>query len=273
MPQSLRKSNIKKTLGRKVYADGLFSLASGFHATSPQEETAILAERLDKPILVSPNGVDPEVADVMLGKVEALAHLGLPTDRRYIIFLGRIHRRKNPDILLEAALSANAFEKGWSLIIAGPEEDITLSHRMKLLAARRGIARFVHYTGMLGKERKALALRAADLFVLPSEFENFGNSIAEALACRLPVITTTNTPWISVRDRGAGWIIEPSLSELTAALMSALDTDRLRLQEMGLVGQKLVRDFSWTRAAKEMDGFYRSFVAERHLSTPCSALS
>src|ERR1035441_10260447 len=82
----------------------------------------------------------------------------------------------------------------WVLVLAGPDEG---GHRRELesLVAGLGCRDSVKFTGELDDVQKWGALAASDLFVMPSDFENFGNAIVEAMVSGLPVITTTGTPW------------------------------------------------------------------------------
>jgi glycosyltransferase involved in cell wall biosynthesis len=89
-------------------------------------------------------------------------------------------------------------------------------------------------------------LRSCDVFVLPSYFEGFGLVLLEALACGLPVITTTATagPDIIKRDHD-GWVIEPgNLEELVEAMEFCLK-NRDRVAEMGVNARQTAERFSW----------------------------
>ena len=76
---------------------------------------------------------------------------------------------------------------------------------MEAQVEKTGCSSSVVFTGPLDQAAKWGALEAADLFVTPSEFENFGLAVVEAMQSSLPVITTTATPWRELPEVGAGW--------------------------------------------------------------------
>ena len=83
---------------------------------------------------------------------------------------------------------------GWELVIAGNDDDGERA-RSEALAERQPNAPQIRFAGPVADARKWELYRSADLFVLPSYSENFGIVIGEALACGVPVLTTTATPW------------------------------------------------------------------------------
>jgi glycosyltransferase involved in cell wall biosynthesis len=129
-----------------------------------------------------------------------------------LLFLGRVHVKKGNDLLFEAfaeVLRAAAGKPGtdkWHLIIAGPN-DHAYGEEMKALAQRLGLASRVTWTGMLTGDLKWGAFYNAEAFVLPSHQENFGIAVAEALACRLPVLISDKVNiWREIADDGAGLV-------------------------------------------------------------------
>jgi len=89
-------------------------------------------------------------------------------------------------------------------------------------------------------------LRSCDVFVLPSYFEGFGLVLLEALACGLPVITTTATAGPDIIARGNdGWVIEPgNLKALTEAMEFCV-ANRDRIAQMGVNARQTAERFSW----------------------------
>ena len=107
-------------------------------------------------------------------------------DRRILLFLGRIHRKKGIDLLLKAfGELASGDER---LVLAGPNEDGVHADELKRLG--KPFADRVTWAGMLRGDQKWGALRVADALILPSHQENFGMVVAEALAVGTPVLLT-----------------------------------------------------------------------------------
>ena len=157
--------------------------------------------------------------------------------RRLFLFLSRIHRKKGCDLLLEAMGRLAAEHPELDLVIAGPDEE-GLQPQLEAQAARLGIARRVHFTGMLEGALKWGALHAADAFVLPSHQENFGVAVVEALACEVPVLISDKVNiWPEIAKDEAG-IVNPDSAEGTyrsmAALLAMSPEARVRMVRNGL---------------------------------------
>ena len=103
-------------------------------------------------------------------------------DRRFLIFLGRIHRKKGCDMLLRAFAKVAASDPALHLVMAGPDQQ-SWSNELRGMAERAGIGERVHWPGMLRGDAKWGAFFASEAFVLPSHQENFGIAVAEALGC------------------------------------------------------------------------------------------
>ena len=99
--------------------------------------------------------------------------------------------------------------------------------------------------------------RQAALFVLPTFSENFGVSIAEALACGVPVITTKGAPWAELRSHRCGWWVDIGAAPLAGALREAVAASDEERREMGRRGQRLVEQrYAWPPIAADMRSVY-----------------
>jgi glycosyltransferase involved in cell wall biosynthesis len=152
-------------------------------------------------------------------------------DKRFLLFLGRLHEKKGCDILIEAF--TNLGGSLLRLVIAGPAGDRDHVRRLQELA--RAQPDVITFTGMLCGESKWGALAAADAFVLPSHQENFGIAVAEALACGTPVLLSNQVNiWREIADLGAGFADEDNVLGIMRLLRGWLNTpaaerDRMRV--------------------------------------------
>jgi glycosyltransferase involved in cell wall biosynthesis len=152
--------------------------------------------------------------------------------KRIVLFLGRLHPKKGCDLLLESFARVAQLDGRLHLAIAGPDEGGWQAGWQRL-AQRCGIAARVTWTGPLYGDLKWDAMRAAEVFALPSHAENFGIAVAEALGCGLPVLISDQVS-ISpdVEADGAGLVAPDDLAGSTATLMRWLALPEERREAM-----------------------------------------
>lgn len=237
-------SKVKRVFWPLVQKPALKAV-SLFHATAESEYADIRRLGFRQPVAVVPNGIDtPRHRDV------------LHDDVRTLLYLGRIHPEKGVDTLLRAWHAVSTRFPEWRLRIVGPDNR-GYRPNMKALAAKLGLAR-VEFIDALYGEAKFDAYRSADLFVLPSPSENFGISVAEALAMGIPAITTKGAPWAELGARQAGWWIDIGADPLAECLEIALTKPRDVLQAMGERGREWMQaEYSWPEVARKMIEAYR----------------
>ena len=108
------------------------------------------------------------------------------SDRRLLLFLGRLHPIKGLDLLLKA-FARECADPAWHLVVAGPTEGQVFQNA-QVLARSIGISQRITWAGMVRGEEKHSLLSAAEALVLPSHHESFGIVIVEALRAGLPVL-------------------------------------------------------------------------------------
>ena len=146
---------------------------------------------------------------------EALPQL---KNRRFLLFLSRIHEKKGCDLLIDAFAELARKHPDVDLVVAGPDQ-MGLQVRLEARAARAGIEHRVFWPGMLQGAAKYGAFRAAEAFVLPSHQENFGIVVAEALACGTPVLISDQVNiWREIKESGVG-LVEPDTLDGTRRLL------------------------------------------------------
>jgi glycosyltransferase involved in cell wall biosynthesis len=247
-PVALAFSGTRKMVAWRLFQAKALRQAACLHATSEAEFADIRALGLTNPVAIIPNGID------------------LPPDaprktfaQRTVLSLGRLHPKKGLPQLLRAWAQVETRFPDWVLRIAGPAEG---GHDadLRTLASRLGLARISIEGPIYGPEKLA-AYRAADLFVLPSLDENFGLTVAEALAAGTPVICTKGAPWAGLESQGCGWWVDQGESALAHALSATMKMPQEQLWSMGARGRLwMARDYSWDRIAIEMLGVYRWLV-------------
>lgn len=259
---SLGRSRWKKWLVWHAFEKANFARAAMFHATSYEEAASIRALGFQQPIAMIPNGIeipDPEV----IGD-RALLERRFPElrGRRWLLFLSRLHPKKGVLELLRVWQRMHAQFPEWHLVLAGPDLD-GYSTTVRAAVNDLQLSRCVTLPGMLSGESKESAWSGAELFVLPTYSENFGISVAEALAHGCPVITTHGAPWRGLTEQRCGWWIEMTESELAAALSQALQMPAEARSAMGARGRDWMRrDFSWAGIAERMQSAYAHLLGQ-----------
>jgi glycosyltransferase involved in cell wall biosynthesis len=215
------------------------------HATSETEYHEIRAQGLTAPVTIIPNGIDlPWIPDC---KPSA--------PQRTLLFLSRIHPKKNIGSLLQAWRRLQDAHPDWRLVIAGRGEP-DHEREVRELATASALRR-VEFPGPLYGPEKTQAYLGAELFVLPTHSENFGMVVAEALAHAVPAIVSRGAPWSGLDTEGCGWWIDGDVDVLAETLDSAMRLAPERLAEMGQKGRAwMQRDFSWESIAERMEEAY-----------------
>ncbi len=129
-----------------------------------------------------------------------------------------------------------------------------------------GIDGQITFTGRIDDAAFIRQYSRASVAVIPSVYEGFGLPAAEAMACGVPVISTTGGALPEVVGR-AGVLVPPADAEALARALDDLlgdDTRQTRLSRAG--SQRVARHFSWRRAAEKTIAFYREVIDDYHRS-------
>jgi len=222
--QSLQKKKRLKTILKHLFINSMVNNSFLILVTSACEKDELLVNFSPKNILMLPNGLDFKEFDTLPDKSLSREFFSLNNDSLTLLFFSRVNDRKGLDLLYQAfaALKLEGF-KQLKLLIAGPEDDPNILIRIREDALTKGLCSSIFYAGMLKGSDRLKAFSAADIFVLPTKFENFGMSIAEALASNTPVITTKSTPWGLIGELGFGVVIDRDIEKLTDALKKLIE--------------------------------------------------
>ena len=178
--------------------------------------------------MVIPNGVDLEQFSKP-NKLNRLEYLRRFTGRDtqqgpIIISMGRLHQKKGFDLLIDAYSKILAKYPHALLLIAGKDDGE--KKRLDQQISNLLLGNHILFVGELLGDDKLNFLRGGDLFVLPSQSENFGNVYLEALASGVPVVATRTTPWEEVERFKSGKWVENNVEDVTEAMLYLLTQDR-----------------------------------------------
>ncbi|PRY78177.1 glycosyltransferase involved in cell wall biosynthesis [Yoonia maritima] len=180
----------------------------------------------------------------------------VPSDNIRLIYLGRIHPKKGIEQLLDA-MAQLPDHVTLDIFGTGAPEDVA---QVKSRCTPR-----IQMHGHADTAAKAKAFANADLFVLPSHSENFGISVAEALAHGVPVLTTTGTPWQALDAKGCGRCIDLHRADLADEIQALMKCD---LPAMGAKGRKwMARDFSSEVMTQRFAQLYASLAVKHEASS------
>jgi glycosyltransferase involved in cell wall biosynthesis len=248
-----------KRIYHAMFGQRLFKGASAIVATSEQEVQELVSGGVAREkITMRRNGVEapsswPERGTFRQG-------MGIAKEAKVILFLGRLSEKKSPDMLLEAfaSLSKETEEKTLHLVFAGPDEG-GMQTRLADIAAQLGVASQVQFPGAIFGEAKWAAYRDADVFVLPSQNENFGNTAAEAVAAGTPVIVTEQCGIAPLLADVAGLVVPHDPGALARAIIAVTGDPELHARLAA--GCSVVRArLGWEEPVREMEALYNKLA-------------
>ena len=199
----------------------------------------------NKPIdAVIPTGID-------IGKINAIIPSVEPCD---VIFVGRLIKEKNADLLVNAVALAQREFPGLRVLLIGegPEEK-----KIRDIIQQKRLEGVVRVCGFYESHDDLIAaIKSSKIFVLPSTREGFGIAALEALACGLPVVTV-NHPANAIRDLISvrnGFLCNLSVEDLAGSICQALQHHK----EMRNACILSAEPYDWERITRDIEKFYQS---------------
>ncbi len=256
-PWNLGKGYLKKKLYLDIFQREYFNSANCIHVTSKEELLAVKNLGFRAPLALIPNGVDLNEFEDMKSKKTHRANLGLSDKYKYILYMGRIEEKKGLHTLFEAYVDFSKKNAGWQIVVAGPIYDKIYYDKCKRFIENTGCGDSINWIGMVSGSQRIDAYGAADLFVLPTQSENFGIVIAESLAAGLPVITTDGTPWQEIQTESAGFIVPLTAQAILLAIENFNSLNESEIEEMIRSAKNIAKRYSWDRPAEDMELLYQ----------------
>ena len=143
--------------------------------------------------------------------------------QKQILFLGRLHYKKQPDLAIEAIAALSEEDPHIKLVIAG-DGDKEYVDALQGLVRERNIWGRVDFVGNVSGAEKVKLFLESDVFVLPSLQENFGIAVLEAMAAGcIPVVSDEVALSDVIHAIDKGLVCWPQIDSFTDALEYALD--------------------------------------------------
>ena len=249
-PWALKQKMLKKKLAWYFYQKKILSMADLIHCASDKEKNNLLRLNKDFKVKVLPFGIP----NTFIKKKTVKKKLN-----KRAIFFSRIHKVKGIDDLIKAWNESS--KKDWKLDVVGPNDnDIFYKKIVKLGNANsNNNVRFLK--PVFSDQQKFKLFNHYDLLLLPSKSENFGMVVLESLSRGLPVLTTVNTPWQSIKKYNAGWIVSNNYSSLVNTLKKVFCFSVKKFNIKSDNAINLAKNYKFDLIIKEYLKVYRYLLA------------
>jgi poly(glycerol-phosphate) alpha-glucosyltransferase len=254
---ALRNATWKKRIAALLYQNQDLRGAACLRALCQAEAQSIRVYGMRNPICVIPNGVDlPQLVDASTLETENLSFQAFAQGRKVLLYLGRLHPKKNVANLVRAwKQTLNSYPltpENWVLAIAGWDQG-GYERELKKLSNDYGLPVSVSFLGPLFGQEKEAAYRICDAFILPSLSEGLPMTVLEAWAHAKPVLITPECNLPEGFAAGAALQIGTSPEGIAAGLKQLIEMSDGDRRAMGDRGRTLVATkFSWPHIGEEM---------------------
>lgn len=245
-PAALRRSYWKKWPFLKLFFHKDIMHASCLHATCKQEMEHIREFGYRGPVAIIPN---PMVLPAPPSAKRS------PKAKKAFGFLGRLHPRKKVENLFYGVELLKERQQECELWIMGgglPEYEAFLKAEVQRLGLRN-----VRFLGFVSGQDKYEKLALLSTLFVPSDFENFGMIVTEALSVGTPVMASLGTPWEELNNQHCGWWCDRTPENIAQVMRQVLDMPALELDAMGERGKAMAKaNFAAEEVARKVMQLY-----------------
>jgi poly(glycerol-phosphate) alpha-glucosyltransferase len=276
---ALQNAKWKKQIAALLYENAHLRDAACLRALCEAEAQSIRVYGMRNPICIIPNGVDlPELVESSALEAESLTFQKFAQGRKVLLYLGRLHPKKNVANLVRAwkqtLESHPSAAKNWILAIAGWDQggyertlkqlayDLGLSfadvrsHRSEVSGQQSAAPSLAFLGPQFGVEKDA-CYRVCDAFILPSLSEGLPMAVLEAWAHAKPVLMTPECNLPEGFAAGAALQVGTTPEQIAAGLKQLAEMSDDDRRAMGACGRTLVATkFSWPQIGEQMRSVY-----------------
>jgi glycosyltransferase involved in cell wall biosynthesis len=248
---------------RKVYdaslANWVFEQADAilFNTHAELESMAHHIDDVDKARVI-PNGLHTDLYEELPDGDAFREARGI--DGPMVLYLGRLAVNKRMDQVIGAMPALMEVVPDLHLVIAGPDDGV--GGEWRALAEGLDLGDRVRFEGFLSEEDKLAAFTAADVFVLPSDWEAYGLVLMEAQACGTPCVVSDRGGPKEVIAPGETGLVVPFGDEerWRTALLDLLTDDPLRRRMGRAARERAMTVFQWSAIIDQVEEVYRQVI-------------
>ena len=200
---------------------------------------------------------------------EARQFIGLTSDARMILFVGRIEPLKGLDTLIKAVacLRVKDLAEPVHLAVIGgdpeaaPEEMSAEMARIQKMCDDLTVGKMVAFLGKRSQDTLPYYYSAAEVVVMPSHYESFGMVALEAMACGTPVIASqVGGLAFLVQDGVTGYHVPDEDDEALCGKLTALLGDASLRRTLGQNAAEYAQEYAWEKIATQIMGVYNEVI-------------
>ena len=203
---SMQQKSLKKNLYLKLIEKKNLQNAWAIHCATNEEVISSKIMSINKNVIVCPIPINRAFfSESQVGR-----------KKNQLLFLGRLHYKKQPELLIEA-LADGTFEE-FKLVIAG-DGDKKYVESLKSKVDKAGLTKRVDFRGFISGNEKISLFRESSFFILPSLQENFGVAVAESMASGcVPVVSQAVALSNTITQENCGIVFGSNKIDLHNAL-------------------------------------------------------
>lgn len=258
-PYIIKSQGIAKRIIARIFFQKGLEAVTCYHALCHKEMEDIRAYGLKQPIAIIPNGINLPDGNIVFTKTD---------NKKHLLYLGRLHKKKGVDILLEAVAlikdeNPELFSQ-WHIDLVGWDHENCERH-LREIVDTNNLHNSVTFHGGLFGEDKIRMYATSDAYILPSHGEGLPMTILEAWSWKLPVLMTKQCNIPEGFEANAAIRIDDDINSVKNGIISLMQMSEAERKAIGNCGYELVkRQFTWEASAKKMIELYEWLITKKN---------
>jgi len=234
-----------------------------FAVSQATQEEMLAAGIPQSKITVLYNGIDTETWSRDQIQSTVREELGIPQSSQVLGYVGRIMPEKDLETWIRAAAIVAKRYPQAKYVLVGEGRDGTTLDELKALAASLGIADQLIFPGC--RRDVPQVYTAFDVFVMSSRREGLPNSILEAMALGVPVVTTdvAGAKELVVNNETGFVVDQKDIQGLASSILKILDHESVRSSMARAGRERVENDFSFLQRLRKIEDLYSLILGEK----------